>query len=194
MVTRVTASKVDTVKEESALVERAAAGDFNVFGELYQRHLGAIYRYIYFKVGNVEDAEDLTEQVFLKAWEALPGYQHCGFPFTSWLYRIARNLTIDYHRRKISNLDSPLPADRVNESKQPAILEQVIREEETSLLATAIAKLPEEQQQVIVLRFIEGLRHAEVAEILGKSEGACRVIQYQAIQALHQLLEGMRGM
>jgi len=178
---------------EAALVERAIAGDADAFGELYLLHMDAIYRYVYFRVGDANDAEDLTEQVFLKAWEALPRYKQSGNPFTSWLYRIAHNVVVDHHRRRKPVVSMPPPGKGEWRSKEPTALEQVIEAEETAALAAAIAQLPEDQQQVIILRFIEGLSHAEVARIIGKSEGACRVIQHRALTALHRLLTRVQG-
>jgi RNA polymerase sigma-70 factor (ECF subfamily) len=180
----------DPSRHEATLVEHSVAGDADAFGELYLLHLDAIYRYIYYRVGDVKDAEDLTEEVFLNAWEALPGYKRRGSPFTSWLYRIAHNVVVDYRRRQKPTVPMPSPEEADWESKQPTSLEQVIEAEEIAALATATAQLPEEQQQVIVLRFIEGLKHAEVARIIGKSEGACRIIQHRALVALNRLLSG----
>jgi len=183
----------DSSHDEADLVERAVAGDADAFGELYLFHLDAIYRYVYYRVGDVKDAEDLTEQVFLKAWEALPGYEQRGNPFSSWLYRIAHNIVVDHHRHRKPTVPVPLPAKAGWESKQPTSLEQVIEAEEAAALASAIAQLPEEQQQVIILRFVEGLNHTRVARIMDKSEGACRVIQHRALVALNQLLTGTQG-
>lgn len=184
----------DSSHHETNLVECAVAGDANAFGELYLLHMDAIYRYVYYRVGETSDAEDLTEQVFLKAWEALPGYKQRGNPFTSWLYRIAHNAVVDHHRRQKPTVTMSSPEQVDWEGEQPTSLERVveavIKAEEATALAAAIAQLPEEQQQVIILRFVEGLRHAEVARVVGKSEGACRVIQHRALTALNQLLSG----
>ncbi len=177
--------------QEDALVGRSIAGDADAFGELYLLHLDAIYRYVYFRMGDAGDAEDITEQVFLKAWEALPGYKQCGNQFTSWLYRIAHNMVVDYHRRHAT---VPFPtAEGDWECKQVAALDQVIDAEESAALARAVAQLPEDQQQLIALRFIEGLNHAEVARIMNKSEGACRVLQHRTLTALNRLLAGTPG-
>ncbi|HID65158.1 MAG TPA: sigma-70 family RNA polymerase sigma factor [Anaerolineae bacterium] len=183
----------DSSPHEAALVARAVAGDADAFGELYLLHIDAIYRYVYFRVGDASDAEDLTEQVFLKAWEALPGYRQRGNPFTSWLYRIAHNVVIDHHRRQKPVIPMPSPEKVDREGKHPPPLEQVIEAEEAAALAAAIVQLPEEQQQVIILRFVEGLNHAEVARIMNKSKGACRVIQHRALAALNRLLSGAQG-
>jgi len=174
--------------QEATLIAQAIAGNADAFGELYLLHLDAIYRYVYYRVGDGAEAEDLTEQVFLKAWEALPGYQQRGYPFSSWLYRIAHNTVADYHRRQKPEVPMPSPEKVEKRDQHRPPLEQVIATEEAATLATAIAQLSEEQQQVIILRFIEGLSHAEVARILAKSEGACRVIQHRALAALNRLL------
>ncbi len=178
----------DSSNHEAALVERAIAGDTDAFGNLYLLYLDAIYRYVYFRTGNTNDAEDLTEQVFLKAWEALPSYKQCGNPFTSWLYCIAHNMVVDHYRRQKLVVSVPLLEKGDDAGKQSTALERIIEAEEVAALVTAIAQLPEEQQQVIILRFVEGLSHAEVARIVDKSEGACRVIQHRALAALNQLL------
>src|ERR1051325_1346317 len=85
---------------EARLVQRAVAGDREAFGDLYERHLAAIYRYIFYRVGEAREAEDLTETVFLKAWQALNGYRPTEAPFAVWLYRIAHNLLVDRHRTR----------------------------------------------------------------------------------------------
>lgn len=174
--------------DEDRCVELAIAGDSEAFGELYVRHLDAIYRYVYFRVGEKEDAEDLTEQVFLNAWEALPGYRRSGSPFSSWLYRIAHNIVVDYHRRRKACPPADTSVEVQLADDQASALGQVIASEEAATIAKALAQLPEEQQQVIILRFIEGLSHGEIARIMGKNEGACRMIQHRALAALSLLL------
>jgi RNA polymerase sigma-70 factor (ECF subfamily) len=178
----------ETCHDEATLVERVVGGDADAFGELYLLHVDAIYRYIYYRVGDAGDAEDLTEQVFLKAWEALPAYRSRGKPFVSWLYRIAHNAVVDCYRRKKRAVSTVTPEDLEVKDGVASSLEQVIAAEEASSLARAIAQLSELQQQVIVLRFVEGLKHAEVARIVGRSRGACRVIQHRALSELNRLL------
>lgn len=184
----------ETAVHEHKLIERAKNGDADAFGELYVCHMDAIYRYIYFRVPSSHDAEDLTEQVFLKAWESLPRYEHRGYPFTSWLYRIAHNIIIDHHRRHKNITDTPIQEQQINRNiEQPSSLEKIIHAEEAETLAKAVSQLPEAQQEVIVLRFIEGLDHTEISHILNKSNGACRTIQYRAISALNQILTSARA-
>lgn len=177
--------------DEDLLVAQATAGDTEAFGQLYQHHLDAIYRYIYFRVNNVQDAEDLTEQVFLKAWEALPGYKQKGKPLLNWLYRIAHNSVIDFYRRRKQS--EKITDDELNwENESVNVLDEVIEVEEAHLLARAIKQLPDEQQELVILRFVEGFNHDEVAEILQKSNGACRTIQYRALAKLNRLLSDQR--
>jgi len=175
------------IPSEDELIRRAIRRDAEAFGELYVLHLDRIYRYIFYRVGSEVDAEDLTEQVFLRAWEAIEGYRHQRYPFSSWLYRIAHNAVIDHYRTRkdLRPLDS-LSFSLADEALGPE--ELLARKTEAACLHEAIARLPEEQQHVVSLRFIEGLRHAQVALILGKSEGAVRVIQHRALAALSAIL------
>ncbi len=177
--------------DEKALIERAISGDADAFGELYSHHLDAIYRYVFFRIGEQQEAEDLTENVFLKAWEALPGYKDYGNPFSSWLYRIAHNIVVDHHRRikpvlgssEIDLLDS-------HQDINADTLGLILDAEQIDELGKAIILLTQEQQQVIILRFIEGLSHAEISAIIGKNEGTCRMIQHRGLAALQKLLNG----
>jgi RNA polymerase sigma-70 factor (ECF subfamily) len=173
---------------EANLVRRAKSGDTEAFTSLYQVYLNAVYRYIYYRVDHREDAQNLTEQVFLNAWETLPVYQDRGRPFSSWLYRIAQYMVVDYHRIKKENgiLDQAPPTGQVIDKS--SILRQIIHSQDADALAHAIAQLPDDRQQVIVLRFIEGLNHGEVSQLLAKSQGASRMLQYRALTALNQLL------
>ncbi len=158
---------------------------------LYARYMDPIYRYIYFRISEAVEAEDLTEEVFVRAWEALPQYQHGKHPFKSWLYRIAHNLVIDHHRkqRPVSVPDLDLYD---HQDGAPSHEEQLVRKQDAALLANALQQLGEEEQQVLLLRFVEGLSHREVAEVIGKSEGACRVIQHRALATLYNSLSRLK--
>jgi RNA polymerase sigma-70 factor (ECF subfamily) len=170
-------------------VERAKGGDAGAFGELYARHHDAIQRYVAFRVSDAPDAEDLTGQVFLRAWEALPGYEPRGYRFASWLYRIAHNLVADHHRRRATFAAAPLDAGaEVAETRQPTTLERVIAAEEAATLTRAVAQLPAEQRDVVLLRFVHGLSHGDIAQRLAKTQGASRVILHRALVTLNQIL------
>ena len=180
----------DIQQDEIALISSAIEGNVDAFGQLYMLHIDAIYRYIYFRVGEASEAEDLTEQVFLNAWEALPGYKHLGNPFTSWLYRIAHNIVVDHYRLNKTRANSINQYQQEYEDQfEKSALQQVIDNEDITNLARAISRLNDDQQQVIILRFIEGYSHKEVAKVLDKNEGACRMIQYRALVNLQQMLQ-----
>jgi RNA polymerase sigma-70 factor (ECF subfamily) len=173
--------------KENQLVRRAVGGDAEAFGDLYVHYLDDIYKYIFYRVGDEKRAEDLTERVFIRAWEAIEGYEPRGYPLSSWLYRIAHNAVVDYYRADKG--EKPLDAvafTLADDSLGPE--ETLIKKREVSNLLEAIAQLSEEKQRLIALRFVEGLSHAHVAQILGKSEGACRVIQHRALAALSEIL------
>ena len=177
--------------EPSELVEQATGCDAEAFGQIYQRYERRIYRYIYYRVGSPYDAEDLTEQVFLNAWRAIGRYQQRGRPILAWLFRMAHNLVIDYYRtqKKEAGLDEELVAEKP--SFNPGYLVEL--HEEFDELHEAIRRLNAEQQRVITLRFVEGMCYPEVAAILGKREGAVRVLQHRALIALRRILREQRA-
>lgn len=172
---------------EAELVARAVAGDCTAFGEIYTRYLDAIYRYVFYRIYDADDAEDLTETVFLKAWQSISDYKNIGLKFSCWLYRIAHNTVIDYHRRK--KADPCMDTSEIQDEMMPSHLVRSLSDmEDASALAQAISQLSEEEQQIIMLRFVEGFSHAEVAAIMGKTEGACRMLQNRTLIALYQKL------
>ena len=177
--------------DEARLVEFAVAGDFDSFAALYSHHMDAIYRYAFFRMGNQQDAEDLTEQAFLRAWEAMPSFRSIGCSFLHWMYRIAHNLVVDYHRHGARVIEESLPNQLTLTLDEVPVIDYMLRVEEITTLAGAIRQLSDEQQQVIILRFIEGFSHAEISRILQKSEMACRAIQHRALVILnHKLAPG----
>ncbi|NPV07811.1 MAG: sigma-70 family RNA polymerase sigma factor [Anaerolineae bacterium] len=170
---------------ERELLRRAQAGHADAFGELYRRYMPGIYRFVFYRVRAEPDAEDITALVFLRAWQALPRYQERQIGLSAWLYRIARNAVIDHYRTSRSHvsLDDPLDKGLVGDDGPDAGAL-----EEADQVWTGLGRLPEEQQTVLILRFVEGLSHAEVAEALGRSEGACRMLQHRALKALARML------
>lgn len=173
--------------DERTLVLRAIARDQAAFGALYDRHVVRVYRHIYYMVGNPAEAEDLTAQAFLQAWQAIPRYQPRAAPFVSWLLRIAHNLGVSYLRSRKQNAE--LPETLIDHSRlqnPEAALDQRLNSERVH---DAILKLREEHRKVIILRFVEDLEYREVAEILGKSVAAVRVIQHRALNALRKQLK-----
>ncbi len=182
---------VTALDEERALAARASHGDRAAYGELYQQYVGKIYRYIYFKVGSRDETEDLTSQTFLKAWDAIGDYEWRNHPFGAWLFRIAHNLVVDYHRARRDNvtLDDATPHLEGQASRVGLRPEQVMGQLITmDRVRRAIGRLTEEQQQVLILRFFDEMSTGEVAEIMGKNSGAVRGLQFRALSALRELL------
>lgn len=179
-----------------ALVDRVIVSrDANAFGELYDRYVERVYRYLYFRAGSHPEAEDLTEQVFLKAWEAIGRYRWQGRPFLAWLYRLAHNTHIDYVR-------SQKPTTSLNNDERPVDLASAAAQVEfartldADLLARALCQLTPDQQQVIVMKFIEGMDNDQIAASMDKREGAIRALQMRALMSLRRVLElqGERGL
>ena len=174
--------------EDAALAIRASTGESAAFGLLYDRHVAAIYRYVYYRVRDDADAEDLTSEVFMRALKAMPRYEPRQ-AFLAWLYRIARNAVIDRARkgnRRVSFEDAlkhPDASDRIVEPEA-----EVLAHSDNTAIRAALGKLTPLQQEVIVLRYLEGFSTQEVARIVGKREGTVRGIQFRAIGALRQLI------
>jgi len=183
-------SKKETVpeKDETILVQRACQMERAAIGDLYRRHVQAIYRYIYYRVGDAHTAEDLTAEVFVRAIEGLPTYEPRGVPFVAWLYRIAQARVADYFRREQRAKTVTLKEDLA--SAEDSLLVKIERSLYQEELRTVINKLTPVQQQVIILKFIEGLSNAEVAQILGKTEGAVKSLQHRALAAFFAKAHG----
>lgn len=181
--------KLDTRRpiDEEALVEEAIGRDPEAFAELYDRHVVRVYRHIYYLVGRAPEAEDLTAQTFLQAWQAIDRYQIRGAPFLSWLFRIAHNLAVSHLRGRRDN--SQLQDTVVDETTRRNPEEACEQKIDLDRVRQAILKLGSDQRQVIILRFVEDSDYREVAEIMGKSVAAVRVIQHRALSALRKQLQ-----
>jgi RNA polymerase sigma-70 factor (ECF subfamily) len=177
---------------EKKLIKSAILGEAEAFGLLYDRYQPQIYRFIYLKVSHREEAEDLTHQVFLKSWENIADYESSGFPFSSWLYRIARNQTIDYYRTKKSHLSLESEEELKMEDGGESLIK--LSDDSISLekIRKAIGFLSDDQQNVIILRFIEDLSPKEAAEIMNRTEGAVKLLQHRAINKLKEILKNDR--
>lgn len=168
---------------------RAALRDTDAFAQLYDEHLNTVYRYVFYKVGNGALAEELTAEVFSKAWEGIDRFQWRNLPFQHWLLRIARNVVID-HWRVQRRATSPIDDLRETASDELPPDERVTRDFDVEILRKALMRLPGEQRDVLILRFIEGYSHTEAAAVLGKSVVAVRQIQVRALRSLQKLLIG----
>ncbi len=169
---------------EKVIIEQAILGEASAFGLLYDHYEPQIYRFIYLKVGDREEAEDLTHQVFLQGFLKISDYQYQNFPFSSWLYRIARNEVIDFYRVRKSHLDI-VNNDDISEHRIIPDLEHRLAIEK---IKGIIPKLKPIEQDVLIMRFVEDLSPSEVARVIGKTTIAVRLIQHRAIQKLKTLM------
>jgi len=174
--------------DESALLERASRYDRQALGELYDRYAGRIYTYILCHVGNQELAEDLTANVFIKMLDAIRTSKAWETSFSGWLYRIAHNAMIDHFRKRDHGQTLPLDEQLVSAEDNPAAaVDQLMRAE---VIGEALLQLTEEQQLVIAYKFFQGLSNVQIADFMGKTEGAIKSLQYRALGALRRVLEG----
>ena len=172
---------------EKSIVSGAVRGEASAFGLLYDYYQPKIYRFIAIKVSRSEEAEDLTHQVFLNAWQNIKNYKNQGFPFSSWLYRIARNQVIDYYRTSKETVDVE-QVDPEYFAVPASIHFEVDNNLKIGEVRLAIEKLSPDYQDVIIMRFVEELSIKETADTLQKSEGAVKLMQYRALKKLKELL------
>lgn len=174
------------MQDEQSLVRRAQQHDQAALTQIYEENFDRIYRYIVLKIGDRTEAEDMTQQVFLSVLKSISSYKWQGMPFTSWLYRIAHNQVVDFLRKKSRRafvpLDESMPS--MKDDPESAALQRL----EIEGLALAAKKLTAAQREVISLRFAAELSVAEVARVMGKSEGAVKALQHSAIVALRKVM------
>ncbi len=180
------ASTSETVNVDM-LVQKAKAGDAEAFGRLYDMYVDRVYRHICYRVSSVADTEDLTQQVFLKAWQALPRYKKTASPFIAWLMTISHNLVVDFYRAKKDRIALNDGVAAADPESRPEVMAQARFDQEK--LRMAISQLNGDQQRVVLMRFIEGFSFAETADSIGKSEGATRVIMHRALKRLRHILQ-----
>jgi RNA polymerase sigma-70 factor (ECF subfamily) len=171
---------------EDVLVADASRGDVQAFAALYDLHADRVFRHLYYQVGNRADAEDLTQQVFLQAWQAIGRFRKTGAPFIAWLFTIAHNLAINAWRRRPDF--EPLDLEPVSEAAWADPEAVALADYDREVVRRAILQLKPEQRQVIILRFLEHLDYAQVATAIGKNENNVRLIQHRALLALRGLL------
>ena len=167
------------------LVERAQEGDREALEELYLLHFDRIYSYLHMSVGNRHDAEDLTTQTFLKMLESIKRFRWQSAPFSAWLFRIAHNLAMDHFRatrRWQPEEEVPEQAGEAEPSAEMAAMQSIGRQSMLDL----IEGLSQEQRQVLTLKFVFNLPNAEVATVLGKTEGAIKSLQHRALVSLQK--------
>ncbi|MDP9468186.1 MAG: RNA polymerase sigma factor [Chloroflexota bacterium] len=162
----------------------AAQGDRAAFDVLYRRYLDRVYGYAFYQLGDHHDAEDATERTFMAALRALPTFRDEGATFRAWLFRIAHNTIANAHRSRFRRRTEPLPEglERAAPNADPASL--VLEAEEARHVLRAIAELPDDRRQVVLLRFVDGLSSREIGQVMDRSEGAARVLLHRALRDL----------
>jgi RNA polymerase sigma-70 factor (ECF subfamily) len=174
-------------EDEVELVARAKT-DAAAFGVLYERYVGKIYNYIYYRMGDRHEAEDLTARTFQRAMAHVGRYDERGLPFSAWLYRIAHNLVANWHRdrgrRQILGLDEVTLVGHSRE--RPESVAEASEERER--LLTVIRRLPAERQQLLILKFVERMPNADIGKIMGRSEGAIKSLYHRTLLALRDEL------
>ncbi len=172
---------------EDWLVQRAVQRDKAAFATLYDSYMDRVYRHVYYRVSNQIDAEDITQEVFIRAWKAINKYKRTGAPFVTWLLAIAHNLIVDHYRarKNLVSLEEAEASNQTAEASPEAMAEASLNKD---YVRRAVLKLKGEKQRVILMRFIDGLSYGEIAKVLNKSEGAVRVIQCRALNDLKHML------
>jgi len=165
-----------------------AKDDKEAFGELYERYMRKIYNYIFYRVGNAQDAEDLTSRVFYRAMGHIDNYVDRGVPFQAWLYRIAHNLVANFHRDQSRRKIIPLDDYVAHSLRSDAPDRQAEASEDEERLMAAIHRLPPERQQLILLKFIQQKSNAEIGEIMNRTEGAIKSLYHRTLLALRDEL------
>lgn len=175
--------------DDIQLIDDAGNGDNEAFGVLYERYVRKIYNYIYYRTGNINEAEDLTAKVFHRAFRHIESYNQRGVPFSAWLYRIAHNLVANWYRDKSRKKEVAL------DDHYPSLFHfdfpesSLEKTEESEKLIKAIRKLPPERQQLIILKFVEGLSNSEIGLIMRKSEGAIKSLYHRTLESLRKEIE-----
>lgn len=172
-------------QKESLLVEQARS-DPAAFGLLYEKYVQKIYNYVYYRTGNHHDAEDLTAKTFHRAMKHIPRYEQRGVPFSAWLYRIAHNVVANWYRdrsrRKVIALDELVLYQQWRQSPEGLVEET----EEKGELLKVIRQLPADRQQLLILKFVEGMSNEAIGQVMGRSEGAIKSLYHRTLLALRK--------
>ena len=175
--------------EEKNILLNASQGDLEAFGILYEKYVERIYNYVYYRTGNVHDAEDLSARVFYRALNHIHTYTDRGLPFSAWLYRIAHNLIANWHRDRSRHQEIPLSdAPIIHFKSEPPEVTLMQTQEQDSLLRY-IRHLPSERQHLLILKFVEHMSNADIGVTMGRSEGAVKSLYHRTLLALRNELE-----
>lgn len=169
---------------EEAVLNNAIKGDVEAFNLIYDTYVGRIFNYTYYRIGNRNDAEDVTAKVFFRALGRIKHYKNMGVPFSAWLYRIAHNLVANWHRDNSRKKEIPIEENiEIQHHGQPPEL-VMIRDEENEKLIKTLKRLSPERQQLIILKYVERLSNHEIGIIMGRSEGAVKSLYHRTLRSL----------
>jgi len=174
--------------DEDDVLTRASSGDRDAFGHLYEQYVDRIFNYVYYRTGNLHDAEDLTARVFQRAMNHIKTYTDRGVPISAWLYRIAHNLVANWHRDRSRRQEIPINDVPVLPSKGDHPERNLVRSQEQDALLRLIRRLPSERQSLLILKFVENMSNAEIGAIMGRSEGAVKSLYHRTLLALRDQL------
>lgn len=175
--------KIREITAENA-VQLARTGDPDAFSYLYGQNVTRIYNYIFYRVGSEDDAEDITSRVFYRAFGHIKNYEEKGIPFSAWLYRIAHNLIANWHRDRQRRKEVSLDDQPEIPQRQDMPETMVEKHQEMELLLKGIRRIAPDRQQLILLKYLEDLSNAEIAQIMGRTEGAIKSLYHRALIAL----------
>jgi len=182
---------VSAFSSEAALVEAAKALDGDAWTQIYAQHYERIYAYLYYRIGRREVAEDLAADVFVRALAGIRTFAYRGTPLLAWLFRIAHNVAADYRKASARQALSVAPgADMDAAVGADDVTDQVDRRHD---MRAALSQLTDDQQQVLFLRFYQGMSNAEVGAVIGKREGAVKALQNRALKSLRRAMDAQEG-
>ena len=179
-------------RPEDEVLDRAIKGDEAAFSVLYQENVKKIYNYIYYRTGNVGDAEDLTARVFQRALKHITRYKKTNVPFSAWLYRIAHNLVANWHRDNKRRKEVPIEDHIHIQSKSNNPNHEIEKKQEIEFLLSAVHCLPSDRQMVLILKYVEDLSNKEIGEIMGKSEGAIKSLYHRTLLDLRGIFSDQK--
>lgn len=175
--------------DDNHLLNIAKDGEAEAFGELYERHVNAVYRFLYARLDNRMDAEDFAEEVFMRAWHSLSTYNERGIPFLAFLLTVARNVLIDHYRRNGRSPQQVSLEDTQVSDSNPDPGEIITSNLNHHELRLALDQLRDDYQEVLVLRFLNDMSPQETAQVMKRSTGAVRVLQHRALAAIRKSLD-----
>jgi RNA polymerase sigma-70 factor, ECF subfamily len=175
---------------DDELLAQASQGNQEAFGQLYEKYIGRIYNYVYYRTGNSQDAEDLTARVFYRAMGHIHTYHNRGLPFSAWLYRIAHNLVANWHRDNSRRQEIPLDDGFMSFQRNDHPELELVHQEDRDRLFVVLRNLTVERQQLIILKFVDHLSNAEIGQIMGRTEGAVKSLYHRTLLSLRDDLAG----